>query len=216
MWELGFLQIYLLSLSLIANKSRLGGWDWLPRKGGNDCCLEQKCQFPAWVSKTIKSWEPSLQKRKKGFDWVFLNFVFTYGPCLLFFFFFLFIVIGFLPGTVPPRINLLTHPPLQLWEDVTKPQSWASGMQAEVSHGSCWETSLKIWSEWTPCCLLDHGGWGPVSRGGEWCREESDPKDQGRTASPAWKAELWTHDLPPGVILWVCYITWQNGLGKCS
>ena len=97
-----------------------------------------------------------------------------------------------------------------------KPQSWASGMQAEVSHGSCWETSLKIWSEWTPCCLLDHGGWGPVSRGGEWCREESDPKDQGRTASPAWKAELWTHDLPPGVILWVCYITWQNGLGKCS
>ena len=133
-----------------------------------------------------------------------------------FFFFFLFIVIGFLPGTVPPRINLLTHPPLQLWEDVTKPQSWASGMQVEVSHGSCWETSLKIWSEWTPCCLLDHGGWRPVSRGGEWCREESDPKDQGRTASPAWKAELWTHDLPPGVILWVCYITWQNGLGKCS
>lgn len=87
MWELGFLQIYLLSLSLIANKSRLGGWDWLPRKGGNDCCLEQKCQFPAWVSKTIKSWEPSLQKRKKGFDWVFLNCVFTYGPWLLFFFF---------------------------------------------------------------------------------------------------------------------------------
>ena len=97
----------LLSLSLIANKSRLGGWDWLPRKGGSDCCLEQKCQFPAWVSKTIKSWEPSLQKRKKGFDWVFLNCVFTYGPWLLFFFFFLFIVIGFLPGTVPPRINLL-------------------------------------------------------------------------------------------------------------